>query len=234
LCIKPKHLATLETDKSLASVWDAAAFDKTLEEDPPTYVVPSFHESNMEWIYTIDLDLEVFSVDHGAHYRLNEIPRQREWINAMALDDANHRLARPQYVSTGSTASLTVEIDDFAQETSGYWDSLEKKKVGPKQMCSTSSSMRWKLLDIFRKSQLEILSVTLLGWTAQDLPFREISYFINCLAAGGDQSTLIDERSIVEPYKGSLYAGIAAESELDGARELVTSVGVGYQYVFQP
>jgi len=49
----------------------------------------------MEWIYNIDLDLEVFSVDHGAYYRLNKIPRQREWINALAYNDANYRLARP-------------------------------------------------------------------------------------------------------------------------------------------
>ncbi len=59
-------------------------------------------------------------------------------------------------------------------------------------------------------------------------------YFIKCFAAGGDQYNLIDERCIVEPREGSLSAGIAVESELDGVRGLITPVGIGSQCVIPP
>lgn len=191
----------------------------------------------IEYTYTIDLDLEVFSVDNAAHYRLNHIPRNGEWIEAMFQDGAGRRFVLPQYVPKESLASLTLEAERPIPNANKYLDDVKTRKVEPKKFNSTSSKLHCKLFNIFQRSQLHPLSVTLLGWTPQDLPFREIAYFILCLAAGGDHFALVDERRVIKPLKSAYesdhsYAAIVAGSQPEGERELISSVGVGYQYVF--
>lgn len=84
------------------------------------------------------------------------------------------------------------------------------------------------LFDSIRKSQQRGLSVTLLGWQAEDLPFRELAFFILCLATGGENLALVDQRRVKIPYNESLYAGITTINEAEGDTELASSLGVGY------
>lgn len=235
LCVTPENLLQLESDETHVDVWQAA-FDERMESGTPSYY-PGYTDMNIEYTYTIDLDLQVFSTDNAAHYRLNHIPRNEEWIKAMFEDGAGHRFVLPQYVPKESVASLTVEVEDFSPNASDYWKELKTREVKPKTFTSTSSKIRWKLFNIFQMSQLDDLSVTLLGWTAQDLPFREIVFCILCLAAGGDHLALVDERRVIKPPESQqqerehLYAAIVKGSDPKGGRELITPVGVGYQYV---
>lgn len=42
-------------------------------KDPPLpSYMPVFNDPDIKWVYVIDLDREIFSVDHGAHFRLRE------------------------------------------------------------------------------------------------------------------------------------------------------------------
>jgi len=235
LCITPENLATLESDETRVGVWHEA-FDERIENGTPVYH-SGYNDMNIEFTYTIDLDLEVFSIDHAAHYRLDHIPRNGQWIKAMSEDGDGYRFVLPQDVPKESIASLTVEVEDFPSNVSDYWNDLKTREVKPKRFYSTSSKLRWLLFRIFQHSQLNHLSVTLLGWTAQDLAFREIAFFILCLAAGGDHLALVDERRVIEPPKSDdqsehLHAAIVKGSDPKGGRELISSVGSGYQYVF--
>lgn len=149
LCVTPENLLQLESDETRVNVWQAA-FDERMESGTPTYY-PRYTDMNIEYTYTIDLDLQVFSTDNSAHYRLNHIPRNQEWIGAMFQDGAGHRFVLPQYVPKESVASLTVEVEDFSPNASDYWKELKTREVKPKTFTSTSSKIRLKLFNIFQK-----------------------------------------------------------------------------------
>ena len=60
------------------------------------------------------------------------------------------------------------------------------------------------------------------------MPFRELAYFILCLATGGEHLALVDQRRVQEPYDGCLYIGMPTEDASKGDTELATCLGVGY------
>lgn len=226
LCVKPEQLVGLGHNDFVLCILN----DKSHEilEVPPTYK-PSFTEFN----YEIDLDRETFTYNDEAHYHLYKIPRGGQWYEGLDRDFANRICINPESIPGESIASLIVD-NVFIPDATDYWGSLQRRVVVPKQCSCASSKFRSKLFDIFRKSQLEALSATLLGWTIKDLPFKEISYFILCLAAGGQYCTLMDGRCVIEPGgtpgEGSL-AGFMARSEPESERELISALAVGYQYV---
>ena len=84
------------------------------------------------------------------------------------------------------------------------------------------------LFNFFQMLQQYALSINLLSWQAQDLPFRELAYFILCLATGGEHLALVDQRRVKEPYADCLYIGVMTEDTSEGDTELATCLGVGY------
>lgn len=56
------------------------------------------------------------------------------------------------------------------------------------------------------------------------MPFREISYFILCLAAGGDNLALVDTRRILEKDG---YAGILTGFDHGADMEFASSLASG-------
>ena len=62
------------------------ALDCSLIQLPSTLAL--FHEKadRAYWTYVIDLDREIFSVNHGAHYKLDSIPRKGVWKKAFEKD----------------------------------------------------------------------------------------------------------------------------------------------------
>ncbi|KAL8830794.1 MAG: hypothetical protein Q9170_005577 [Blastenia crenularia] len=237
LCIQPDDLLNIESDKSLEHVW-AETFDERLTEPDhePTYQ-PGFDE----YTYTIDLDLEVFSIDHSAHYRLNHIPRNGDWIKGLYYETRHpryhlqRRFVFPNFVPAESVASLAIENTNFSRQSLKYWGSLQVKQVSVKLPTRSGvSSILLDVFDVFQQRQLHDLSVNLLSWTASDLPFREIAFFIICLAAGGDHLAIIDERRIIKPCWSQNFAAHISGSGSNGPRELITSVGVGFHLEGEP
>lgn len=232
LTIQPEDMHKL-SDLPDASIFHAA-FDDRLQEDAPPYYVSGFNDSmNIEWTYTIDLDQEVFSVDNGAHFRLNRMPKNDEWIEALFTDSESNRFLLPHLVPAESVATLALEPPSFANATP--YETLQRRFVKPKGLDHISPShltgqrLRWKLFNAIQLSQQRDLSANLLAWKAQDLPFRELVFFILCLAAGGQYLALVDQRRVRNPYgKQGLYLGIMQDDDLEDYNELASSLGVGY------
>ncbi|KAL8759611.1 MAG: hypothetical protein Q9199_000655 [Rusavskia elegans] len=94
---------------------------------------PNYHPTEYDYwavsYYTIDLDLEVFLIDSSAHYRLDCIPRNCQWIKAVLLDGKGNRFVHPQFAPEASLASLAVTTQ---QSKTGKSMSLAKREVIPK------------------------------------------------------------------------------------------------------
>lgn len=112
----------------------------------------------------------------------------------------NDRFVFPQCVPEESVASATLECTDTRTtlECSDGTETLQITEVFPKSsVTSMVSELRWGIFNKFQKDHVPHLRVTLLGMAADSLAFREIAYFILCLAVGGDHLALIDERRII-------------------------------------
>lgn len=231
LSIESESLNSIETDESLVGILDEA-FDMRLE-DFPTFT-PQFCNISIEYTYTFDLDLEVFSIDSSAHYRLEHIPRNGEWIDGLCQDEEGYRFVHPRLAPGKSLASLTVNLPDASAHAGGQ-NTFPTKQVIPKSGCSTASELiRFKIFDVFEGSQLSSLGVTLHSWTVDDLCFRELTFFILCIAAGEDYLSLVDSRRIRDARWCDLYSVILHGEELPGKREFITSVGNGFHLTDQP
>ena len=230
LTIKPADMRKLQLDESEEPVFHDA-FDERLYENTPPYHYSGYTEYT-EYSYTIDLDREVFSVDYGAHFRLNCIPKNDDWIKAVFNDTFGNTFLLPQLVPRESIATLALGPPNFPLYTS--YETLQARLVEPKSHNSDSPShltgprLQWMLFNSFQKKQQKDLSVSLLGWEAQDLPFRELAYFIICLAAGGEHLSLVDKRRVKKPSEGHLYLGLSADGRAEDDMELATLLGVGY------
>ncbi|KAI4114183.1 MAG: hypothetical protein LQ338_008037, partial [Usnochroma carphineum] len=231
LCIEPDHLLKIESDTTLVGFL-AEAFDERLS------VIPSYVAESLSWnwpvafTYTLDLDLEVFTIDNTAHYRLDKVPKSKDWIRALCVDDNRRRFIHPRLAPEESLASLVVKNAEFHLTDKEYWESLTSKLVKPKSARSTSAMVRLSLFRIFAECQFDTLSVSLLSWTTKDLPFREIVFFIICLATGGSHLALVDERQFV--YSRSAAPSFAALLSIDGEKELISPLGVGFHMHNQP
>lgn len=236
LIIQPEDMRKLMSGEPHAPAFHAA-FDDRLQENAPPYYASGYKDWGIEWTYTIDLDREVFSVDNEAHFRLNCIPTEDKWIKAIFLDDQRRRFLLPQLVPAESVASLCLDPPSF--KTSTQYERLRTRLVTPKTLEQllpsylTGPRLRWTLFSFIQASKQQDLSTTLLGWQAEDLPFREFAFFILCLAAGGEYLALIDqsrvkEPYVKEPYHSGLFLGLTTNNDVNGDIELATSLGVGH------
>ena len=179
LTIQPDNLRQLQSDRTHMPVFHGAS-DERLQGDSPPCCQYRVNYLFVAWTYTIDLDREVFSVDNGAHFRLDYIPRNGQWIRAVLIDNKGVRCLLPHLVPAQSVATLAVDPPVIG--VSSKYETLQTRLVKPKGLDHIPSShltgprLRWMLFNFFQMSQQNDLSINLLGWQAEDLPFRELAY----------------------------------------------------------
>ena len=237
LTIQPEDMRKLLSDEPHKAIFYAAFDDRLQANTAPCYASGGNDDHSwIEWTYTIDLDREVFSVNSGAHFTLNEIPGV--WIESLSSDIIGNMFLLPQLIPAESVATLVLDPPSFA--SSAHHLNLRMRLVKPKNPDQPLHSylpgtrLRWMLFNIIQASQRSDLSVALLGWHAQDLPFREFAFFILCLASSGDHLALLDQRCMKMPYFGAMYLGITAEDSSKPDIELATYLGVGYHMAGLP
>lgn len=98
----------------------------------PSSLAP-LNDTWIEWIYTVDLDRETFSVNNGAHFKLHRVPHV-DWINSLADGELGDKIILPGSVPMEAVTNLVVEHPDQSCELS--------KTLGDLAMSEVSSSLR--------------------------------------------------------------------------------------------
>ncbi|KAH0539040.1 hypothetical protein FGG08_004386 [Glutinoglossum americanum] len=166
----------------------AALIGDSIEQIPS--VLPSLGEGDViQWIYTVDLDRGVFSVDNGAHFHLDKIPRSDVWIKALARDISGWRNLDTKLVPKECVAHLALTPRPPAPALLEVYKSLLVKSVRAKTDFDLGSGLSHKYLiqlSIWHKFSIKYsarLSDFLYSWEPQDFVFREFVYAILCLAS---------------------------------------------------
>ena len=136
----------------------------------------------IEWIYTIDLDRELFSVDHEIHFPLSAIPNT--WIRELNLirgdddDDDDHVALVPQAIDI-SYPKLAVD-ETYVQLYEKANCSILQVEVSDFQL-NVREGLCFELAIRFIKSNRPLFS-TISSWGPEDVPFKGLAFVLLLLA----------------------------------------------------
>ncbi|CAF9940890.1 hypothetical protein IMSHALPRED_002210 [Imshaugia aleurites] len=222
--------AASEASKGALLHWSYDVGGDVDELPLPSYM-PIFNDVLIEWIYVLDLDREIFSIDHGAHLKMGCIPRLR-WIYALAKTDNGDRLLLPDLLPENATTSLVVRSDPPDVGLIQRYEELDIEIVTPKGMQVFHPTQRHeplfcaRIFQFFQRAQTQVLAHLLLGWKPNDFPFREIAFTILCLGSGRQNVSLVEELRLANDDAHGC-ANLRSNTDRDVEPEFVAHMGVG-------
>ena len=78
-----------------------------MHQQIPSLLAP-LNDLFIEWIYIVDLDREVFSVNNGAHFKLDQVPHI-DWINSLTCGSLGDQISVPGTIPLEALTSLVAE-----------------------------------------------------------------------------------------------------------------------------
>ncbi|MCJ1463062.1 hypothetical protein MMC07_001667 [Pseudocyphellaria aurata] len=165
--------------------------------------MPICNDGWKEWVYTIDLDREVFTVNNLAHFHLNRIPRPG-WKDALAFSPSRELIFLSSCVPEEAIADLVVEVSPATAKMHELYESLNISVVKAKGLNSFPSAqrhgplLRAQIFDGLQYDYDEILSATLLNWRPDEFHFREIAYAFLCLASASSKLSFVRQDYVLQ------------------------------------
>ncbi|RAH74688.1 uncharacterized protein BO66DRAFT_467381 [Aspergillus aculeatinus CBS 121060] len=179
-----------DSNASLAERYEMSylALDDRLKSPPLQLMPPEWRSGDHEWVYTIDLDKEIFSIDNAVHFRLSSIASDRNWTMYLGKD-ARRRRAPAKWTPSHVLADPTFkpQVNETLVE---MFNRLKVEVVAPESfyLPQDISFLRESFLaSAFTRLQghyRDLLDGSYLEWGPTDFPFREIAYAIVSLATG--------------------------------------------------
>lgn len=138
---RKKYLAWLQAERKQAEKWETC-WDHNMAVEPnntapwkhcdivevPTWFTP-LKDIMIEWVYVIDLDRELFTVNNGAHFRLDQVSKIN-WPKALGEARLEDTIALPARLPDGAIVGLVAA--DYAADATGTTalGLQEPKRVG--------------------------------------------------------------------------------------------------------
>lgn len=213
-----KYQEWLTTERKSAEEWEAlyeafltvkpgnenpADLPEFMQQQIPSLLAP-LNDLFMEWIYIVDLDREVFSVNNGAHFKLDQVPHI-DWIKSLTRGSLGDQISVPGTIPlevitslvaerTFQTTNLSQRLSDLDNDTpshkvvipKGIEDIPWRQRHGP--------ILRGLIFHSWSNATEDTLSASLLQFNPEDFPFREIAYAVLCLAAGGRNASIVSTK----------------------------------------
>ncbi|MCJ1244746.1 hypothetical protein MMC30_001946 [Trapelia coarctata] len=201
----------------------------------PCYRMPQL-DLYIEYTYIIDLDREILTINNGAHFALNKIPRD-SWMQSLAFDKESVALILPDLVPEGSIADIpSLRFKSSKPEAMAM--AVQNHQITtarPKAFLNFPMVLRHGPLLLahlwrFTKASLEdSMSWVLRGFTPDDFAFREIAYSILSLTAGLTGGLILaNEQRRLRPSTGDDWRGFITGEGPDGRPIVLSDVGIGY------
>ncbi|PYH84430.1 hypothetical protein BO82DRAFT_399674 [Aspergillus uvarum CBS 121591] len=164
------------------------ALDDRLESPPLQLLPPGWRNGDHEWVYTVDLDQEIFSIDNAVHLRLSSIASDQKWILYLGKD-ARRRRAPAKWTPPHVLADPTFK-PQVKETLIKMFNRFKVEVVAPESfyLSQDISFLRESFLAStftrFQGHYRDLLDGSYLEWSPTDFPFREIAYAIVSLATG--------------------------------------------------
>lgn len=192
---------------------------------------PAFNDLYIEWVYTIDLDNEVFTIDNGAHVQLSRA-FDLAWIPALARGFYGDKIILPNSVKQDAVAGIVVNLPAPSDSVLNTYTNLEIQIVQAKGLDGFSSShrhgplFRSRIFYFFREIYEPILAAVLLSWKSEDLIFRDIAYAVLSLASANLYPSIVSSLHVLQTGRVG-FAALQKEAEESEQDEFISHLGVG-------
>lgn len=190
----------------------------------------------IEYSYVIDLDREIFTVNNGAYFTLDEIPRN-SWIESLGFDHNSVALIDADLVPEHVIVDLpSLRFKNCIPDVVGMALLPDKiTTVVPKAFLSFSMSIRhgpllvahlWKT---YKASLQHTMPWVLRGLTPDDFAFRELAFSIISFSAGliGGVRFANGQRRL-DPITSDDWSGFITGNDRRGHPIVLSNVGIGY------
>ncbi|EAU35663.1 predicted protein [Aspergillus terreus NIH2624] len=184
------------------------AVDDRLEFTPTQARISDVNFWCIEWIYTLDLDRELFGVDNSIYFQLSKVPHDDSWIKYLGEDKHGRRVFTKR---TPKEIIGTVEWKpQVIIQSKIRFKELDVKTVCLESLTPPSSDVPTHreafLLSVFTAMNTAFkgfLDEHIIQWKADDFCFREVAFALLSLAAG--EVTFVNPSSLNRNYKSEGY-----------------------------
>ena len=206
------------------------------------YDLPRFStQSNdlyVEWVYTIDLDHQTFSVDNKVHFKLASMP-MFDWIPALGLDDQGERCLDLDHTPPYAIGSISRPVQAASPDVEELYQKLNAKIVKPKGLAGFIPSQRHgpllcnSLFRDYRENEIGNLEQLLGSWDVEDFVFREHAHILLCFASLSHNVELTHPGNTIRQNRDG-YINLVEESGDEDPSEFVAVPGTGCHLAENP
>lgn len=192
---------------------------------------PALNDLYIEWVYTIDLDNEVFTIDNGAHIQLSWASKV-DWIPALAHGFYGDKILLPEAFQEEALADIVKKLPAPCASVLETYTKLDVKMVHAKGLDGFSPShrhgplFRSRIFYFFRIVYEPILAAVLLSWRSEDLIFRVIAHAVLSLASADLYPSIVSSLHVMQ-YRRIPFATLKKEGEVSEKDEIIRELGVG-------
>lgn len=195
---------------------------------------PALNDLYIEWVYTIDLDNEVFTIDNGAHVQLSRAS-DCAWIAALARGFHGDKVLLPDSIHQEAIADIVITPPAPSASVLDTYANLDVKMVQAKGLNGFSPShrhgplFRSRIFYFFREIYEPILAAVLLSWTSEDLVFRDIAYAVISLASANLYPSIVSSLHVLQTRRVG-FAALKKGGEEREESEFISDLGVGSHF----
>lgn len=192
---------------------------------------PAFNDLHIEWVYTIDLDNEVFTIDNGAHLHLIHAS-DLTWIDALAHGFWGDKFLLPGTMPEEAIACIVARPPKPSRKILDTYTKLNVEMVQPKGLKGFSPShrhgplFRSRIYGFFMEIYGPMMAAALLSWTPEDWIFREFAYAVLSLASADLYPSILPNSQVLQ-HGRIACAAFKDEGEESDTYELFSHLGAG-------
>ncbi|KAL8671580.1 MAG: hypothetical protein Q9168_003924 [Polycauliona sp. 1 TL-2023] len=206
------------------------------EHQLPSFTAP-YRAFYLDWIYTIDLELETLSVNHAIHYHLTKLPAEDEWNRIASWEDEEidykdrgqfpTSISEEDLPSRANTANESNAALSQVMPVTRFFVSISLtdttqsvlppcKLVRPKSLCDIPWSLRH--VPIFQNLIFSDFVSThgigeIVSQPINSFPFRELAYYVLCIAAGGAYMAITEHNGVEQETVYALLHDVPCKND---------------------
>lgn len=199
-----------------------------------TDVLPDFapvlNDADIKWVYTIDLDNEVFTINNSAHVRLIGAS-DLAWTKALAHGHYGDAFLSPGSIPEEAIADIVVQLPVPSPDILDKFTNLDVKIVQAKGLAGFAPShrhgplFRSTVFYFFREVYEPILAAALMSWRSEDLIFRDIAYAALSLASANLYPSIVSGPCIGRNDRRA--CAVLYPEDKSGKNEFISHLGIG-------
>lgn len=163
--------------------------DDRLEDHPlQVFTIPD-SDIWIEWTYTLDLDREIFTVDHALHFKFTKIPRPHRWMKFIS-EDVYRRRDFKKFTPKEIIGDVTC-VPQFDRAAKDKYQTLGPEVVPAKSLLPDSEevvahreALFCFIVSLVRERYTRMLDKFFPEWDSGHFVFRELAFCLLSIAAG--------------------------------------------------